>query len=309
MATANIPNQVASKASQEIHAYDFQQAGSLNETHVQALAGLHEALVRNLTAAFCNSLRTTFELKLVGVEEIPFAKLVPQISANAYVASVLFQPQHTLGAIQMDTTLVFPMLDLMLGGNGNSPAPARGLTDIEEYLMQDVVRWTCIELERTWKSLDMSVTAGERQKPAQLPKLLLPNEKVLLLRLNGKLQEAEGALNILLPAGTAAAMLRKLFKLTPLSARPAAPSAAQRIQERLLDCFCDLELTIPGIKVFLSDILYLEAGKMLDLGVPVTTPALLSLEGQEWFEAFPVRAGSFRAARLGHHSAKRSHNG
>jgi flagellar motor switch protein FliM len=296
--------EVKSKTSGEVRSYDFQQAGRLNESHVQALANLHEALVRNLTTALGNALRTGFELKLVGVQEVSFSQLTGQMPPNTYVTSILFQPQHTLGGVQIDLSLAFPILDLILGGTGNSQPPARGLTDIEEYLMQDVARWICAELERSWKSLEMSVSAGERVKQIQLEKLLLPNEKMLVLRLEAKLPEAEGAMNIFFPAATAAAMLRKLFKLTPVSARPSAPSAGQRIQERLLDCICEVELTIPGIKLSLAEVLGLENGKLLDLGVPVTAPALLSLEGKAWFEAFPVRAGSFRAAKLGPHSVK-----
>ena len=310
MATSNIANEVLSKSAQEVQSYDFQQAGRLNEAHVQALTSLHEPLVRNLVSAFGNALRTSFELQLIGIEEVLFAQVASQIPPNGYVVSVLFQPQHTLGGIHMDLSLAFPILDLLLGGPGTSQIPDRGLTEIEEYLMQDVVQLICAELERTWKPLEMTVSAGDRQKPAQLDKLMLPHEKVLILRLAAKLPQCEGALNIFFPAGTAAAMLRKLFRAAPaVSLRPSAPSAGQRIQERLLECACTVELAIPGIKVSLGQILHLQPGELLDLGVPVTTPALLSLEGQDWFESFPVRAGSFRAAKLGSRARRRSQNG
>jgi len=310
LGTSNLMNELANEPAQEVRNYDFQQAGRLNEAHLQALTSLHEALVRNLIAAFANALRTSFELKLAAIEELPFAQLIPQIPDTAYVVSILFQPQHTLGGIQMDLSLVFPILDLLLGGTGSSQIPDRGLTEIEEHLLQDVVQLICAELERTWKSLEVAVSPGERQKPANLSKFILPGEKVLVLRLLGKLPQSEGALNIFFPAGTAAAMLRKLFKSAPaVAVRPSAPSAGQRIQERLLECACGVDLAIPGIKVSLAEILHLEPGKLLDLGIPVTTPAVLSLEGQEWFESFPVRAGSLRAAKLGNRARRRSQNG
>jgi flagellar motor switch protein FliM len=302
LATSNIANEILS--------YDFQQAGRLNDVHVQALSTLHEGLVRNLSSTLGNAVHSSFAVKLAGIEELAFSQLTGIIPPSAYVVSILFQPQHTLGGIHIDLSLLFPMLDLLLGGTGNSPIPDRGLTEIEEFLMQDVVHLICAELEKSWKVLEMTVSSGDRQKPAQLPKLMLPGEKVLVLRLAGRLSQAEGAMNIFFPAGTAAAMLRKLFKAAPaVSLRPSAPSAGQRIQERLLECPCAVDLAIPGIKVSLAELLHLEPGKLLDLGVPVTTPALFSLEGQEWFESFPVRAGSFRAARIGNRARRRSQNG
>jgi flagellar motor switch protein FliM len=308
LATSQIANEVV-EAGGEIRSYDFQQAGRLNESHVQALNGLNEGFVRNLEFAFGNSLRTGFELKLLGIDEVVFSQLVAHMPPTAYVTSVLFQPQHTLGGIQMNLPLVFPMLDLMLGGSGHSPAPERGLTEIEDSIMQDVVQLICAELERTWKPLDVSVSAGERQTSAQLPKLISAHEKVLVLRLQGKIFQAEGAINVFFPSGTAAAMLRKLFKSATVAARPSTPSAGLRIQERLLECTCSIELTIPGIKLSLAELMQLQPGKLLDLGVPLTAPALLSLEGQDWFESFPVRSGSFRAAKIANRARRRSQNG
>jgi flagellar motor switch protein FliM len=308
LASSQITNGVVG-ADDEIRSYDFQQAGRLNETHVQALSGLNEGFVRNLEFAFSNSLRTGFELKLLGIDEIVFSQLAAHMPPDAYVTSVLFQPQHTLGGIQMDLALVFPMLDLMLGGSGNSPAPERGLTEIEDCLMQDVVHLLCAELERTWKPLEITVSAGERQGAAELPKLLSAHEKVLVLRLHAKILQSEGAINVFFPSGTAAAMLRKLFKSPAIPTRPSTPSAGLRIQERLLECTCSVELTIPGIKLSLSELVHLQPGKLLDLGIPVTAPALLSLEGQDWFESFPVRSGSFRAAKIANRARRRSQNG
>lgn len=308
MATSQITNGVA-EANGEIRSYDFQQAGRLNETHVQALNGLNEGFVRNLEFAFSNSLRTAFELKLLGIEEVVFSQLVARVPPTAHVTSVLFQPQHTLGGILMDLPLAFPMLDLMLGGSGNSPAPERGLTEIEDSVMQDVVHLICAELERTWKPLEVTVSAGERQSSAQLPKLLSSHEKVLVLRLQGKILQAEGTITVFFPSGTAAAMLRKLFKAPTVSARPSTPSAGLRIQERLLECTCTVELTIPGIKLSLAELMQLQPGKLLDLGTPLTAPAMLSIEGQEWFESFPVRSGSFRAAKIANRARRRSQNG
>lgn len=305
MTTADI-EQVASAGRQDIRAYDFQLAGRMNEAQIQAFTGLNEGLVRNLSLAFSSYLGVPFSLRLDTIEELPFGQFATQLPANTYVSSMLFQPQHTVGGMQLDLAMAFPMLELMLGGPGNPQTLDRGLTEIEEALFQDVARVLCVELEKTWDSLDISVNPGERLKPAQLQKLFPPEERVMALRLEATLQGSTGALNLFLPIGTAGAMLRKLTKKAATPARPVTPSASQRIQERLLDCICEVELKISGIKVPVESLLYIEPGKLIDLGIPVSTSAQVCLEGNEWFEASPVRAGSFRAARLGVQIKKRS---
>jgi flagellar motor switch protein FliM len=310
LATANITNGIANNSGEDVRSYDFQQAGRLHEAQIQTLAASHEGLVRSLTYALGNHLRTTFDLKLEGIEDAQFSQLLSAIPAASYVTSIELQPQHTLGGIVLDLALAFPMLDLLLGGPGAGQVPQRALSEIEEYLMQDITRVICGELELAWKSLGLGVTTGEHQKPAQLRKLLLPNERMLVLRLSARLLASEGELRIFFPVSTAGAMLRKLSAFTPSTPRSTMPSANARIQERLMDCLCSLELSVPGIKVSLEALLYLQPGKLLDLGIPVNTPAHLTLEGNEWFESTPVRAGSFRAARLGPQIKKRQqHNG
>jgi flagellar motor switch protein FliM len=139
--------------------------------------------------------------------------------------------------------------------------------------------------------------------------MLPPDERVLVLRFHVKLNQSEGGLNVLLPIGTAAAMVRKLSTMAIAPARNGAPTASQKIQERLLDCVCSMELSVRGIKVAVQDVLSLRPGKLLDLGIPISAPAVVSLEGYEWFEASPVRAGAFRAAKLTSPIKKRLGNG
>jgi flagellar motor switch protein FliM len=310
LATADISNEFASNGRDDVRSYDFQQAGRLHEAQIQTLAGLHEGLVRSLTYALGNHLRTTFDLKLEGIEDATFGQLLGALPAPSYVTSIELQPQRSVGGIVLDLALAFPMLDLLLGGPGAGQVPQRALSEIEEYLMQDIIRVICGELELAWKSLGPGVTPGEQQKPAQLRKLLPQNERTLVMRLSARLQSAEGELKIFFPVATASAMLRKLSMATPSIQRGAAPSLNTRIQERLMDCLCSVELNVPGIKVSLEEILYLQPGRLLDLGIPVNTPAHLTLEGHGWFESTPVRAGSFRAARLGPQIKKRQqHNG
>ncbi|HUK25267.1 MAG TPA: FliM/FliN family flagellar motor switch protein [Terriglobales bacterium] len=293
-----IANRKPSAAEHEVRAYDFQQAGRMSDAQIQALTGLHEGLVRNLAYALGNYLRVGCQLKLTGIEEIPFSQLAGQASPNCYTAAFELQPLYALGGIQLDLSLAFPMLELLLGGPGTPQALERGLSEMEEHLLHDVIRVVCAELEKTWKCLETSVNAGEHQKPAQLAKLLPPEERVLLLRMDAAVQESNGSFAIFFPVSIAAALLRKVAAPAIVAARPSAPPAALKMQERLMDCLCQLDLRVPGVKVSMQDILHLAPGKLLNLGIAANNSAFLCLEGQEWFSASPVRVGTLRGAKL-----------
>jgi flagellar motor switch protein FliM len=258
--------------------------------------------------AFGNQLGTTAEVKLAGMDELSFLQLTTQLPPDVFLSSLELPSQQTFGVMQLDLTLAFPTLDLMLGGTGANHPVSRGLTEIEIALMDDITRLIASELEDAWQPVEISVAPGTHQKISDLRRLLPPDERVLALRFLVKINQSEGRLNVFVPIGTAAAMLRKLSTISITPARNAVPTAGQKIQERLLDCLCSMELSLVDIKVSVHDVLSLQPGKLVDLGVPISAPATVSLEGHPWFEASPVRAGSFRGAKLAHPVRKRLGN-
>ena len=89
MTTQDMANQQAAEITavpQEVRSYDFQQAGRLSDSQMQALTALHEPLVRNLTYSLGTYLNAGFQAKLAGVEEVTFAQLVAQTPASIYTS-------------------------------------------------------------------------------------------------------------------------------------------------------------------------------------------------------------------------------
>jgi len=66
-----------------------------------------------------------------------------------------------------------------------------------------------------------------------------------------------------------------------------------------MDCEFQAEMGIPRIKTNLVRLLELAPGEIFNLRLPLNTPGALLLAGREMFEAYPVRCGQKRAARIG----------
>jgi flagellar motor switch protein FliM len=74
---------------------------------------------------------------------------------------------------------------------------------------------------------------------------------------------------------------------------------ATGIRERILDCDFVVAADLPGMRVSVRDLIALQPGCVLKLRAPVRAPGMLTVEGQEIFEAAPVRNGAQKAAQLG----------
>ena len=53
------------------------------------------------------------------------------------------QPMGATVALQLDHSLVFPVIDIMLGGTGQCQPMTREITEIEDQIMERVARIVC----------------------------------------------------------------------------------------------------------------------------------------------------------------------
>ena len=68
-------------------------------------------------------------------------------------------------ALQLDLKVAFPIIDLLLGGEGKGMAATREITEIEEQILDSVARIVCRELGAAWQALALEVSFEERLEP------------------------------------------------------------------------------------------------------------------------------------------------
>src|SRR5258708_21316138 len=85
------------------------------------------------------------------------------------------------GALQLDLKVLFPIIDLLLGGEGKSISATREITEIEEQIVESVARIVCRDLGAAWQAVNLVVGFDKRLEPAQAQRLLLLDDNVLSL--------------------------------------------------------------------------------------------------------------------------------
>jgi flagellar motor switch protein FliM len=199
----------------------------------------------------------------------------------------------------MDLSAAFPIMDLVLGGPGTGSVELRDLTEIEEQILESVMRILARELQSAWAPvLPVEIEFEQRQQSSHAQVLMGPTERCLALSFEIKLLEAQGVLNVTLPAVASNAVLRKLTAQTAFSQRGASAAHVRQIRERLLDGRYDVELRLPPIPIRVRDLTSLEVGEVLPLYQPVEHPAILYVAEQEMFSVYPVACGLVRGAQV-----------
>jgi flagellar motor switch protein FliM len=285
-----------------VESWDLHQAGLLRKEHLHSISQLHESFARNLTTSVGGYLRDKFEVALASVEQLAYRDFLARVSEATYYGSFHLLPGDASGVLQMDLSLAFPIVDLLLGGQGGVPQGTREVTEIEEMVLQGVGQVICHELQNVWQPLGLRVAFEQRQAAAQMLRLLPAQEKTLTLTFEATMTDSRGMFNIAFPSVVSSALLRKLAS-DMVYQRPRGPAThRESIKKRLLDSIVEMELGTPLLPVKLSELLAMQPGWVLPLRRHIEEPATLRPKGRDCWRARPVRSPTnCHAAQLVEH--------
>lgn len=188
---------------------------------------------------------------------------------------------------------------MLLGGAGRVEPTVREITEIEEQILESVVRIIGRELENTWHTvLEVQFEFEMRLRQADITRLLPPSEKILSLSFEIRMPEARGMLNIALPAAISNGLLRKLTQQASYRKQRGTADSTSQMRRRVERCVFPIQLVLPEQRVRVAAILALERGDVLKLNYSVGEAAHFLVSGKELFTARPVRTGSRRAAQV-----------
>jgi flagellar motor switch protein FliM len=277
---------------------DFRYAGRLSNENARTLTTLHEKFAINATTALELYLGATLQLKLQSLEQMAIADYVSGIASSSYLVPCALNVMENNFLIEMDNTLVFPIIDLLLGGAGTALENARELTEIDEEIMQSVAVLLVKQIERAWQALNLSLTPGHCIKPAIIQQLFMMNEKLVLLMYEMTVGETTGSFKIVLPTSFVGFLLRHVKAAQSKKMSSVRPLRGSSFRERILDCDFVVAADITKIRVLVKDLIDLKPGMVLKMKAPVKRPGRLTVENVEISEALPCRNGTRKAAQL-----------
>ena len=280
-----------------IHPCDFRYAGRLSNENARVLSALHERFAVSVSNALELYLGASLRVRMVFLEQMAIADYISGIAPSNYLLPYSLDLMDANCLIDMDVALILPVIDLLLGGSGDPGEQIHELTEIDEEIMKSVSVLIAKELERTWKSLDLTLTPGHCVKPAMIQQIFPVNEKLVLLMFEMTVGSTNGTFTIALPTPFVGFLLRHLKQS---QSKKMASMRLQRpsLRERMLDCEFQLSAEVVQMRMQLKDLLDLKPGAVLRAKSPVKEPAKLTVEGMEVFAALPVRSGRFKAAQI-----------
>ncbi len=276
---------------------NFRSAGRLSNDSTRQLRTMHDSFARNVSHSLDLFLGSPIEIKLAGIEQIGSREFVSSLAAGSYLVPFTLMPVQSRVIAKFDSALLFPLLDLLLGGTGDPLDEARELTEIDEELIRSVTELIGVQLERVWKGCNVNVMPSPSLKPAVVGALFATEERVVSLHFEITLATTTAGMRLILPMAFCNALVRASHNE---GARIGGETtSALPLRERLLDCTMIVSAELPGLEISVGELIDMRPGSVVNLRASVEAPVQFGVRGYPLFEMTPVRRGASKTAQLG----------
>jgi flagellar motor switch protein FliM len=253
--------------------YNFRRPDPISREQLRSLHLLHDRFALNVATSLSAFLRSVTRVSIVSVEQFVYSEfLVSLPDPTAFYAVSMHPTEGALGAVELNPTIAFTMVDLMLGGNGDTSAPERALTEIEQNVMDSVIKLLLECLNEAWKPItDMQFRIHGRETRPQMLQVSGPHETVVLLVFDVRVANTSGMLNICIPAtaieavGEAFAQGWNRTRRQPTAEELAALHA--NLGRVPIPVTAQLQMTLPA-----RDILALQPGDVISIAHAANQP-------------------------------------
>ena len=276
--------------------YNFTRAGQISVQEMKTITSVSEFFAMNLKHTIGGWLRTMFNVKLVSREQLSYQEFLDRLPDPNYICSIRLEPLGALGLIEFDLALVAPIVDLLMGGVGDS-ARVRDLTDIEEEILASVIQLIIRELNTAWLSIGLRFEFDHRESAGSGARMMSLAEKTLCVSFEVTMAEERGALNLCIPSVVLNQILRRLHKERD---RPRRLSHENQMRLRNLvgKTTVGSVLQFTPMKIQARELIQLEPGKILRFPLSRYETSELCIGGLPMARAHPVRSQEHRGAQI-----------
>ena len=282
----------------KISPYDFKRPERVGKEQMRSLQTMHEGFGRNFGAALSALLRTIVEVKLTSVDQLTYSEFVFSLENPTCFNLINAPPLEGQLILDINLSLLFPIIDRLLGGGSDANPPARRpLTEIELRLVSRITDLFFAEMKHAWHNvLELDLSVDRVESNPQLVQIVPPNEVVVLISFELTIGDARGMMNLCIPFNAIERVNPRLVSNSWVAygKKSATPENIHRISGQLSGSLVEVVVDLAETRIATADLIGLRVGDIIKTEKDVQRPLIVSVEGKPKFHAQP---GAFKGRK------------
>ena len=271
----------------KISVYDFRRPDRVSKEQLRSIKNLHDKFARNFSSNLSSFLRTITDISLVSVDQMTYGEFLMSLPDPTSFNIISMIPLQGNAVLEINPSLVFPIVDKLLGGAGLPLFQVRELTQLEMTIIDGIISLVLKDLEDVWKQVVPNVRFKKElsENSPHVIQIVAQNEVVVLIVFEVKFGEATGMMNLCLPALVLEPILNKISSQDWLIGAKKGRSGEYelRILELLENILLDVSVELDRTTLTMQEILELQEGDTVLLTKKSTMPLNLYVGNRQKF--------------------------
>jgi flagellar motor switch protein FliM len=257
--------------SKKVVPFDFRRPDRIAKSQLRAIHQLHETFVHNLVSSLSAYLRTYLLVNLVSVEQLSCEEFLNGLPSPTCMLSLGLRPYDGYGLLELSPALVFPILEVLLGGDGKSTSGLRReITEIEQKLLDSLFRIILNDLKAAWQAVaPIEFTIHTVETEPQFLRVLAPSEAVVAVGIEIRIGDNVGMMNIAVPSIIAKMMRQKFDQQWSMRRTQSTEAEQAGMLARIRPSTLGLDVRLRGPRLLARDLLRLAEGDVLTFDFPL----------------------------------------
>jgi len=278
--------------NRQITLYDFKRPNRVSKEQLRSIRAIHDKMARSLASDISALMRSIVEIQLHSVDQMTYGEFLMSLPSPTSFNVFSLKPLDGKGVIELNPSIVFPMIDRLLGGNGAPFETTREFTDIELNLLDQILKVVTQNMKEVWSPImDLYPIVEAKESSPNVVQIVAQNEIVIMVIMEIIIGQTSGMMNICYPVITIESLLPRLanrdLMLNETSGRK---SRNKELRALLRGAKIELEAVLGYAEMNMKQILDLEVGDIIKLNRPADDTVIVKVDGREKFVAdFGVR--------------------
>ncbi|MBN9660249.1 MAG: flagellar motor switch protein FliM [Acidobacteria bacterium] len=280
--------------------YDFRRPDRIAKDQLRAIHLLHDNFARSLASSLSAYLRAYVMVNLISVEQLSFLEFSQCLPAPTCIVSLSMRPFDGNAVLELNPTMVFPILEMLLGGSGKTPYKVtREITEIEQSILDGLFRIILHDLREAWSpisQINFAIEAHETEP--QLLQILAPNEAVVTVGMEIRIGEVAGMMNLGIPSIIIKMLRQKFDQQWSVRKSESTEEEQARILRLIRPAQLKFDARLQGPSLTVEQMLGLQPDDVVEFDFPVNRPVNLLINGALKFSGRIVNTGRKRAFHI-----------
>lgn len=293
-----------SEAAQELRlvAYDFRRPERVSKEQLKGLQSLFEAFAREVSILFPPFLRTVVRVDLISIDQLTYDEFILSVARPTSLSIINMAPLEGTAVLELSPSMVFPIVDRVLGGKGTTLPETRELTEIEDRIIQRIVMMMLDSLKRSWDQLiEFNMTVVQQENDPLIVQIVAGSEMVVLVGYEIHIGETVGAMNFCIPLMVLNPILDQISQQAHYSRRMAPDMAKMTrgvIADTILKAMVPVDAILGRTRLTLNQVAHLQPGDVIQLNSSPQEPVTVTVGGVPRFKAIRGRRSEQSAVQV-----------